>query len=125
MYVGQSPLPDVPTGPEYYTINSSTIAGSGTNTANTITPGAETLTSIKMTFSGGAPSGSAQTVTVGQITSGTYSTTAMTCMVSMNTNETCAYSGTPVSILSGSSINIAAQGSSGYTDFWIVTYTNP
>jgi type II secretory pathway pseudopilin PulG len=124
-YIGGTSPPDVPPGPEYYTINSGTSTGSGTNTANTINPGtAETLTSITMTFSGGASSGANQTVTVGKITSGAYVATSMTCTVPLNTVETCAYSGS-VSIPSGSTINMAALGNNLHTDFWIVTFTNP
>ena len=125
MYIGGTSPPDVPPGPEYYTVNSATSTGSATNTANTISPGtAETLTSITMTFSGGASSGANQTVTVGKITSGAYSATAMTCTVPLNTVETCASSGS-VPIPSGSTINMAAIGNNLHTDFWIVTYTNP
>jgi Tfp pilus assembly protein PilV len=117
---------DVPTGPEYYTINSGTSTGSATNTANTINPGsAITLTSITMTFSGGASSSVAQTATVGKVTSGTYSTTAMTCTIPANTTPvTCAFSGS-VAIASGTTINMAAIGNGLHTDFWLVTYTNP
>jgi hypothetical protein len=124
MYIGGTNA-DVPTGPEYYIINSGTSTGSGANTANTITPGtAETLTGMTMIFSGGASSSAAQTVTVGKITGGTYSATAMTCTVAANTTESCTYAGS-VSIPSGSSINMAAIGNSLHTDFWFVTYTNP
>jgi hypothetical protein len=117
---------DVPAGPEYYTINSGTSTGSATNTANTINPGsAITLTSITMTFSGGASSSVAQTATVGKVTSGTYSTTAMTCTIPANTTPvTCAFSGS-VAIASGTTINMAAIGNGLHTDFWLVTYTNP
>ncbi len=124
MYIGGTSA-DVPTGPEYYTINSATSTGSATTTANTITPGtAETLTGMTMIFSGGASSSAAQTVTVGKVTGGTYSATAMTCTVPANTTESCTYSGS-ISIASGSSINMAAIGNSLHTDFWFVTYTNP
>ncbi|MGB8197998.1 MAG: hypothetical protein WCF25_13430, partial [Acidimicrobiales bacterium] len=124
VYIGGTNA-DVPTGPEYYTINSGTSTGSATSTANplAVSP-AETLISITMTFSGGATSSAAQTVTVGKITSGTYTATTMTCTVPSNTSETCSATGS-VAIASGSSVNMAAIGNGLHTDFWIVTYTNP
>jgi hypothetical protein len=62
---------------------------------------------------------------VGKVTSGTYSTTAMTCTIPANTTPvTCAFSGS-VAIASGTTINMAAIGNGLHTDFWLVTYTNP
>jgi hypothetical protein len=125
LFIGQTNA-DVPTGPEYYTINSSTINGSGTNTANTINPGsAITLTSITMIFNGASNSGSNQTATVGKVTSGAYSPTAMACTVLANSTESCSYSASTVSIASGTTINMAGAGNGLHTYFWIVTYTNP
>ncbi len=124
VYIGGTNA-NVPTGPEYYTINSGTSTGSATSTANTIAVSpAETLTSITMTFSGGATSSANQTVTVGKVTGGTYSATTMSCTVPANSSETCSATGS-VAIASGSSVNMAAIGNSQHTDFWIVTYTNP
>ena len=125
LFIGQTNA-DVPTGPEYYTINSSTINGSGTNTANTINPGsAITLTSITMIFNGASNSGSNQTATVGKVTSGAYSPTAMACTVLANSTESCSYSASTVSIASGTTINMAGAGNGLHTYFWIVTYTTP
>jgi type II secretory pathway pseudopilin PulG len=123
-YIGQTSA-IVPTGTDYYAINNATSTGSTTNTANPLTLAtAQTLTSITMTFNGGAPSSANQTVTVGKITGGAYSTTALTCTVPANTpaTQTCAFSAS-VAIPSGSSINMAVLGNNLHTDFWIVTFT--
>jgi hypothetical protein len=123
-YIGQTAA-TVPTGTYYYTINNASSTGSTTNTANPFNPGSGiTLTSISMTFNGGAPSGSNQTVTVGKITGSTYTATSLTCTVLANTGESCTLP-TTYTIPNGSSVNMGVVGNNLHTDFWIVTYTNP
>jgi trimeric autotransporter adhesin len=121
-YIGGT-TSDVPTGPEYYTINGNT-AGSGSSAADTINPSTvENLTSITMIFSGAANSSSAQTATVGgKLGGAAYSLTAMSCTVTAGSTESCASSGSVV-IPTGSSINMATFGNGDHTYFWIVTYT--
>jgi hypothetical protein len=121
-YIGSTSA-SVPTGPEYYTIDATT-GGSGSGAVNTITPGAETLTSITMIFSGATSSSVNQTVAVGKYISPNYTLTSEACTVTANTTESCALT-VSVPITSGTPISIAGYGNGQHTDFWIVTYTNP
>lgn len=107
----------------YYLINGSST-GSSTSTANSFTPGvATTLTG--MTFTMNTSSGTDHTATVGIITGGVWSSTALTCTVTGGNGQTvCSITGS-VSVPAASSINVKAIGNSNHTGSWAVTYTQP
>jgi hypothetical protein len=113
----------VATGPDYYRIDTAS-AGSGTSTANAITPGvAETLRSF--TFTIDSASNTTHTATVGLITGGTWAGSALTCSIVGGSNQTSCTITVNVSASATQSINIRATGNGNHTGTWTTTYTRP
>jgi hypothetical protein len=119
---------DIPASPSttYYGLDTPSSTGSGTNTANTLTPGTGT-TLTGGTFSVSGSSGSRSwTVTVGIVTSGVWAATSMTCNIPTNSSS-CTLPGS-VSVSAMQSINLQVKqnaGSAGRTGSWSVNYTQP
>jgi hypothetical protein len=122
-YSGSSNGGNIPTGPDYYSINAASN-GSTSSTANTITPGvAETLRSF--TFTINSASGSNHTATIGLITGGTWAPTALTCTITGGSNLTSCTITASVSVSATQSINVRASGNGGHSGSWVTTYTQP
>jgi hypothetical protein len=109
----------------YYAINTLSSVGSATSTANALTPGtAEHLTGF--TFSIDSTSSQNHTATVGIITGGVWSPTALTCTIGGGSNNTTCTILASVSVPVGSSINVLGVGGTfTHTGSWVTTYTQP
>jgi hypothetical protein len=114
---------NLPTGPDYYRIDT-TSTGSLTSTANVITPGvAETLRSF--TFNINSASGTNHTATIGLITGGTWAATALTCTITGGSGLTSCTVTANVSVSATQSINVRATGNGNHSGTWTTTYTQP
>jgi len=123
-YSGSSSA-NIPSSPgDYYGINTMASVGSGTSTANTLTPGvAEHLTAFTFTINSASPT--SHSATVGFIAGGVWSATALTCtIVGGSGNTTCTISAS-VSVPVGDSINVLAIGNASHSGSWTTTYTQP
>ncbi|MFI5036643.1 MAG: beta strand repeat-containing protein [Acidimicrobiales bacterium] len=108
----------------YFGINTTNSVGSGTSTANALTPGvAEHLTSF--TFTINTSSGTNHVATVGIITAGVWTATALTCTITGGLGQTSCTISASVSVPVGSSINVRAYGNGSHSGSWVTTYTQP
>ena len=123
-YSGNSNSAAMASGTYYYNVNAAG-SGSTTSTANTITTSqTETLTGLTFDTSGTA-SGLSYTATVGVVSGGTWTATALTCTSSGG--NPCTSSGS-ISEPSGTNLNlkVVSSGSgSTRTGTWTVSYTGP
>jgi hypothetical protein len=108
-------------GTYYYSINATTT-GSGTKTANSITPNtAETLTGL--TFNLLSTSGSPHSVTIDLIAGSTPSATALTCSIPAESSQCTATASVTIPV--GDAINVAGLGNGNHAGTWTTTYTKP
>ena len=113
----------------YYPINGASSAGGSHPSSVTVVTEttATTLTSLTVTLSG--TSTSATTITVGTESgngNGTFTAFTPTSLtVTVPAGSTTAQLVTPISVSSGTSLEVTATGGSGVTATWVTTYTQP